>query len=345
MKKLLLSIIVISFTTISFSQNEQSASYFKTEDAGMEKGVNTYPDDPTTDIDWSGGTTTVSDLEAAFNNARNQESTQLGISLPSISFPSQSTWDNFSDNDKMLWLINQERTARGVLPLQFYESNVTDVAGYYAQYLIDNDAWGHTEDGNTPWERLESNQEINDCHDFLGVAENLAVFVSSANNFESIIARSFYNWMYDDGDCCSWGHRHAIVWDEYNNNSGSSTSEGFVGVGHAYGTNYTGPFSQSWNYAEMVVMNVFDPCSSWVTTSINNTNNFKTLTIFPNPANKNIQINTVYSIKNINIYDFTGKLVKNTTNTNIDITDLEKGIYIVKLETENNTFSQKLVID
>jgi len=345
MKKLLLSIIVISITTISFSQTEKSASYFKTNDANLEKGVNTYPDDPTTDIAWSGGTSTVLDIEAAFNNARTEENSQLGISLPMMSFPSQSTWDNMTDNEKMFWLINQERTARGVLPLKNYESNVTGVAGYYAQYLVDNDAWGHEQDGNTPWERLESNQEINDCHDFLGVAENLAVFVSSANNFQSIIARSVYNWMYDDGDCCTWGHRHAIVWDEYNNNSGSNSSEGFVGVGHAYGTNYTGPFSQSWDYVEMVVMNVFDPCSSWVTTNISTTNNSKILSVFPNPANKNIKINSAYTIENIQIFDFTGKNVLSTINTNIDITDLEKGIYIVKVKTNKNIISQKLIID
>jgi len=345
MKKLLLSIFVITITTISFAQNEKSASYFETGDANLEKGIRTYPDDPTADIAWSAGTATVSDLETAFNNARSQENNQLGISLPMMTFPSQSTWDNLSDNDKMLWLINEERTARGVLPLQFHESNVTSVAGYYAQYLVDNDVWGHEEDGNTPWERLETNQEINDCHDFLGIAENLAVFVSTSNNFQSIIARSVYNWMYDDGDCCTWGHRHAIVWDEYNNNSGSSSSEGFVGVGHAYGTNYTGPFSQSWNYVEMVVMNVFDPCSSWVTTGISTVNSSSVLNIYPNPATNNIQINTVYDIENIEIFDFTGKLVKNTMKTNIDISNLEKGIYIVKVRTNNNKESQKLIIE
>jgi len=345
MKKLLLSIIVIFITTVSFSQTEKDASFFKTKKTYNEKGINTYPDDPTADIDWSGGTATVSDLESAFNNARVQENNQLGISIPMITFPNQETWDNLNDNDKMLWLINEERTARGVLPLQFYESNVTSVANYYANYLVDNDAWGHEEDGNTPWERLETNQDINDCHDFLGVAENLAVFVSSSNNFQSIIARSVYNWMYDDGDCCSWGHRHAIVWDEYNNNSGSNSNEGFVGVGHAYGTNYTGPFSQSWNYVEMVVMNVFDPCSSWVTTNISNINSSNKLSIFPNPATNNIKINSLYKIENVKIFDFTGKNIVNTSNTNIDITNLQKGIYIVKIETNKNIFSQKLVIE
>lgn len=69
-------------------------------------------------------------------------------------------------------------------------------------------------------------------------------------------------WMYDDSNS-NWGHRHAILWYPYNNNNGDSGSEGFLGIGRANGGPYQGPFPSSWNYAEMIVMNVFDPCSSW----------------------------------------------------------------------------------
>jgi hypothetical protein len=39
--------------------------------------------------------------------------------------------------------------------------------------------------------------------------------------------------------------------------------EGFLGIGRANGGPYQGPFSVPWNYAEIIVMNVFDPCSTW----------------------------------------------------------------------------------
>ena len=52
------------------------------------------------------------------------------------------------------------------------ETNVTDVAQNFAQYLIDNNAFDHNADGRSPWERLEDNPSIGACSDFLNVAEN-----------------------------------------------------------------------------------------------------------------------------------------------------------------------------
>lgn len=216
-----------------------------------------FPTDPTSDTPWENDTSGVSDIQAAFNNARNIENSQLGMSIPMLTLPSQSEWDTMTDGEKALWLINRERIDRGIHPLHGLEENVTSVAQYYAQYLIDNNTWGHYEDGNTPWERLEANPAIGACYDFLSVAENLAVFWTSGSSIPLPIERSVFNWIYDDGTCCSWGHRHAILWYPYNDNGGTSGMEGFLGIGRA-----SGPHS-GWNYAELIVMNVFDPCSTW----------------------------------------------------------------------------------
>ncbi len=61
----------------------------------------------------------------------------------------------------------------------------------------------------------------------------------------------------------AWGHRHAILWYPYNNNSGPTGAEGFLGIGRASGGPYQGPFTSEWNFAEIIVMNVFDPCATW----------------------------------------------------------------------------------
>ena len=220
-----------------------------------------YPDDPLTDLSWSGGTAGVDDIKYAFDAGREHENSELGTTVPEITLPSQSVWDGFSDGEKALWLINAERRDRGLAPLTGLESNVGEVAQYYADYLLDNDAWGHYEDGRSPWERLEDNPAIGACHDFLSVAENLAVFVSTGD-IPMPIERSVYMWMYDDSGS-SWGHRHAILWYPYNDNSGVSGMEGFLGIGRASGGPYQGPFESSWPNAELIVMNVFDPCSSW----------------------------------------------------------------------------------
>lgn len=221
-----------------------------------------YPPDPTSDIAWSAGYAGVADVQAAFNNARTQENAQLGLSLPMLSLPSQSAWDAMSNGEKALWLINAERADRGVPRLHGVESNVTSVAQTYADYLLDNDLWGHNADGLSPWERLNTNPEIAACHDWLGVAENLAVFVASYTPIPLPVEQALYMWMYVDAGS-GWGHRHAVLYFPYNDNSGTIGAEGFLGIGRASGGPYQGPFDDEWPYAELIVMNVFDPCTEW----------------------------------------------------------------------------------
>jgi hypothetical protein len=220
-----------------------------------------YPSDPSADIPWSCGTAGVNSIQCAFNQARSTENALLGTSLPPLVFPSQTDWDSMSDGEKGLWIINRERVDRGIAPLEDIEANVTGVAATYANFLLDNDAWGHYEDGRSPWERLEDDQTIGACHDPLSVSENIAVLVSTGG-IALPVERSVYMWMYDDAGS-GWGHRHAILWYPYNDNSGMPGAEGLLGIGRASGGPYQGPFSNPWPFAEIVVMNVFDPCAHW----------------------------------------------------------------------------------
>ncbi len=220
-----------------------------------------YPSDPSADIPWSCGISGVESIQCAFNQARSAENNQLGTSLPVLTLPPQTAWDSMSDGEKGLWLINRERMDRGIDPLEDIEDNVTGVAETYAIFLLDNDAWGHYEDGRSPWERLADNQTIGACHDQLSVSENLAVLVSTGG-IAIPVERSVYMWMYDDAGS-GWGHRHAILWYPYHDNSGAPGMEGLLGIGRASGGPYQGPFSNAWPFAEIVVMNVFDPCVNW----------------------------------------------------------------------------------
>lgn len=250
--------IVIVFVLALGNISPQSAS----ADVIAPQSPYDYPSDPTADTEWPDDTYDFADIQGVFNNARTQENAQLGLSLPMLTLPDQATWNAMSDNQKALWLINQEREARGLDPLHGVEANVTSVAQYYADYLLDHDAFSHEADGRTPWERLYDNPAIGACHDSLNVAENLAVFVTSGSSIPLPIERSVYAWMYEDSGS-AWGHRHAILWYPYNDNGGATGMEGFLGIGRANGGPYQGPFSSEWPFAEIIVMNVFDPCASW----------------------------------------------------------------------------------
>lgn len=221
------------------------------------RGALSYPTDPTSNIAWSAGFSGVADIQAAFNNGRTKENTQLGKSIPMLTMPSQAAWDAKTDSEKALWLINRERIDRGIMPLDNVEANVTSVAQYFADYLRTHNAFDHNADGRSPWDRLNANAAIGACHDFLGVAENLAAFMTSGTDIPLPVERAVYNWTYDDSGS-AWGHRHANLWYPYNDNSGTSGQEGFIGIGRS-----SGPY-QGWNYGVVVVMNVFDPCATWI---------------------------------------------------------------------------------
>ncbi|MDG4716216.1 FG-GAP-like repeat-containing protein [Winogradskyella marincola] len=86
-------------------------------------------------------------------------------------------------------------------------------------------------------------------------------------------------------------------------------------------------------------------------------NNFETNTfsIFPNPSNDGIidlkfSDETLYSEKNqINVYSTTGQKVYSTsisTNTSqINLSELNSGIYIIEITSGNNSFTKKLVLN
>lgn len=203
---------------------------------------------------------------AAFNYARGRENADSStVHLKPITLPDDVEWQAMSDGDKMLWLINEERTVRGLAPLHGLETNVTQVAQAYAEYLLANGKFDHNADGRTPPQRLQANEAIGACHDFLPQAENLAYKATlSRQEMPLIIERAVYEWMHDDSQS-KWGHRHAILLS-YTENSGDPDREGFLGVGHARGAfvipegKYKG---ETMPNSHIVVMNIFDPCAGW----------------------------------------------------------------------------------
>ena len=75
------------------------------------------------------------------------------------------------------------------------------------------------------------------------------------------------------------------------------------------------------------------------------------VTISPNPAKNEINLNSKnlkgnYSIK---IYNMTGSLVKEASynpanNKSISLSNLTNGVYVIKIEGDNISHSQKLII-
>ncbi|MEA3451715.1 MAG: T9SS type A sorting domain-containing protein [Bacteroidota bacterium] len=67
------------------------------------------------------------------------------------------------------------------------------------------------------------------------------------------------------------------------------------------------------------------------------------ISIFPNPTNGIINIETQEEINKITVLDVTGKMILETTNTKIDLTNKKKGIYILKIQTINGIFTETII--
>jgi len=80
-------------------------------------------------------------------------------------------------------------------------------------------------------------------------------------------------------------------------------------------------------------------------------NNLIDFSVYPNPiSEKMFTIQANESIKNVQLFDMLGKSVKTvevserTTQLNIDVNNLSKGIYFVKTETDAGIGTQKIII-
>lgn len=82
--------------------------------------------------------------------------------------------------------------------------------------------------------------------------------------------------------------------------------------------------------------------------NINEIGSLSKFKLFPNPAQNQLWIsNEKEIIKGLTIYDVVGKEVKrfsvNTTKTTLDVSDLVKGVYLVKAKTETGIETKKFI--
>ena len=82
--------------------------------------------------------------------------------------------------------------------------------------------------------------------------------------------------------------------------------------------------------------------------SINLGENSQSLSIYPNPAKNLLNVSKVEELGTLEIIDVNGKLLLSkeiTNNTQIDITNYQKGIYLVNFKSENQSIRERIVIN
>lgn len=73
----------------------------------------------------------------------------------------------------------------------------------------------------------------------------------------------------------------------------------------------------------------------------------QSVTIYPNPAQGQFNINTTETVKTVNVYDLAGRLVmaeSNLSGNQVDIRNLAQGLYKVVIETANGSYVSSLIV-
>ena len=82
-------------------------------------------------------------------------------------------------------------------------------------------------------------------------------------------------------------------------------------------------------------------------TSVLGTNEAKTFvtTLYPNPTSEILNIKSEQKISRIEVYDISGKLLKSVDgkDKNVSVSSLNKGMYLIKLYTENGVVNSKFI--
>ena len=75
---------------------------------------------------------------------------------------------------------------------------------------------------------------------------------------------------------------------------------------------------------------------------------FSAVSVYPNPATDVIRIDVetrlIASVQRVDVYDVTGKIVISSTETEINVSDLESGMYFVNILTEKGVVTKKVAI-
>lgn len=73
--------------------------------------------------------------------------------------------------------------------------------------------------------------------------------------------------------------------------------------------------------------------------------NKKSVSIYPNPTTEVLNVNVNSKINSADIYDFSGKLVRNVSvsDNKVNVKDLKNGTYVLKVNTEAGSTSHKFI--
>lgn len=195
--------------------------------------------------------------------------------------PAQSDWNDYTASERMLYLVNSERCARGLLPFEGIDPRMVNSAQEWVTYHEDNRFNTYLFQpthgaGNQDIPSRFSNAGVDTGSggnaDFMVYSENIATYWGALTPDTMKIKHpevlAVFGWMYTDktpAQGSAYGHRKFMLVKELTNNYGSLNGEGLFGAASA---NRKETISQGGNTfdtdAIVSVMHAFDPSASYV---------------------------------------------------------------------------------
>ena len=243
--------------------------------------IDSFINSATADRAWvnSGSNSAVEQFDVAYIAAQFNAGRAGDTSIKDkLKMPTQSVWDGYDSSQKMLYLVNSERCARGLVPFEGIDPRMVGSAQTWADHLTANDVFNHGSGTNSIPNRFIAvgvDTTSGGNADFMTQSENLAFFskfASSQPTIDEVEARSVYNWMYDDkvATSGSYGHRTFILIKGLSGGSGygPDDTEGLFGgaVKFISGTTMSGGFTLQTSKVN-IVMHAFDPNANYLPNS------------------------------------------------------------------------------
>jgi hypothetical protein len=88
---------------------------------------------------------------------------------------------------------------------------------------------------------------------------------------------------------------------------------------------------------------------NWEALGIKNNEVLNQLSVYPNPSNGLVTVTAANKIKQVEVFDMAGKVIFTSNNyankCNINTTAFNKGMYIIKVKTDDTIETTKLLVD
>lgn len=166
----------------------------------------------------------------------------------------------------------------------------------------------------------------------------------------------------------SWNQANSIYWPTGTslfNGSGPAVQSPMSGPSSNKLTINIGPFNSSLQKVNVVDFDVYFDDNTWannnsldyhitITDNTNTndiTNNIVGISVYPNPSNGIVNINSQTAIQKIEVYNIIGELIFEKQFADIkndfqfDMLAFSNGIYMVKVRADNKTFTEKIIFN